>query len=189
MNVDSDLISLLGGCSGIGLALVRHLLSKPELQWRVVIADIRPEAYNAIASSLDAARHKFIQTDVSSWSSQASLFEEAFQWSGGRLDFLAANAGTVEKYHLLDPGHDDLDGPPVEPSLHCTRVCQFGPTYGLILFVHYARITTRSLKSGAGSADKLEFQPKIVMTSSTSALYILPFLHLLAAHSRQTTLY
>ncbi|KIX07894.1 uncharacterized protein Z518_02548 [Rhinocladiella mackenziei CBS 650.93] len=64
-----------GGCSGIGLGLVRHVLSKPN--WRVVIADIRPEAYSAISPSLDSARHIFIHADVASWESQVALFKQA----------------------------------------------------------------------------------------------------------------
>ncbi|KAI1609638.1 hypothetical protein EDD37DRAFT_204952 [Exophiala viscosa] len=172
-----------GGCSGIGLGLVKHLLSKPD--WRVVLADIRPEAYDAIKSSLDPDRHTFIETDVSSWPSQAALFKQAFTYSDGRIDFLAANAGTAEKVHLLDPSLDDLDTEPTQPSMLATEVNQFGPIYGLKLFVHYARLTNRALKSKHATSTSESssttngtsvstFNPKVVITSSCTALYPFP---------------
>jgi NAD(P)-dependent dehydrogenase (short-subunit alcohol dehydrogenase family) len=146
---------------------VRHLL---DTNWRVVIADIRPEAYEAVQSSLDAGRHMFVRTDVASWESQAALFKEAFAWSGGRIDFLAANAGMAEREQLLET---DLDAEPTKPEMVCTEVNQFGVFYGLKLFVYYARRTRRQ-EAAAAAADGAAFNPKVVITSSCSALYSFP---------------
>ncbi|KAJ9645626.1 hypothetical protein H2204_001207 [Knufia peltigerae] len=190
-----------GGCSGIGLGLVKHLLSKQpdkddgdDDEWRVVIADLRPEAYEKVSSGLDPARHKFIETDVASWDSQLAMVKEAFSWSGGKIDFFAANAGTAEGEHLLDPTKDDLDSDPTIPSMKCTQVNQVAVFYGLKMFVHYARVTNRALKkeaearqkNGGGGGDggggeqqrrqagKGQYNPKFVITSSCSALYPFP---------------
>ncbi|KAK5446582.1 hypothetical protein LTS15_009514 [Exophiala xenobiotica] len=165
-----------GGCSGIGLGLVKHLLSKPDSQWRVVIADLRPEAYESIKSSLDPSRHRFIETDISSWDLQAALFNEAFTWSNGRIDFFAANAGIVDAPHILDPSRDDLDSDPVKPNMHCTEVNQTAVFYGLKLFVHYARVTNRAIKEEKANSkhDGVAFNPKMVITSSCTALYPFP---------------
>ncbi|KIW19243.1 hypothetical protein PV08_03537 [Exophiala spinifera] len=170
----------VSGCSGIGLGLVKHLLSKSDEEWRVVVADLRPEAYEKVKSELDPARHKFIETDVASWDSQLSMVKEAFSWSGvGRIDFFAANAGTTEGEHLLDPTKDDLDADPTMPSMRCTQVNQVAVFYGLKMFLHYARVTNRALKAGgAGSGEqqqvKVPYNPKFVITSSCSALYPFP---------------
>ncbi|EXJ61798.1 hypothetical protein A1O7_02228 [Cladophialophora yegresii CBS 114405] len=178
-----------GGCSGIGLGLVRHLLSSPsdqqqqQQQWRVVLADIRPEAYAAISATLDPARHTFIHTDVASWDSQASLFRRAYDWGGGKIDFFAANAGTAEREHITlgNPLHaEDVDDEPTQPNMLCTQVNQIGVFYGLKLFVHYTRRTAKRLKGGSaeatsgGSSDSGTFVPKMVITSSCSALYPFP---------------
>ncbi|OCT49814.1 hypothetical protein CLCR_07079 [Cladophialophora carrionii] len=177
-NVKTAIVT--GGCSGIGLGLVRHLLSSPnDQQWRVVIADIRPEAYAAISSTLDGSRHMFIHTDVGSWDSQAALFRRAYDYGGGKIDFFAANAGTAEREHLtlgnpLRP--EDVDGEPTQPNMLCTQVNQIAVFYGLKLFVHYTRRTAKRLKSesSAAAAAGGTFTPKMVITSSCSALYPFP---------------
>ena len=61
-----------GGCSGIGLALTKHLL---ERKWNVVQADVNPPMEN-----LDGTR--FVKCDVSSWNQQAALFQQAYEWTG-----------------------------------------------------------------------------------------------------------
>lgn len=156
---------------------MQHLLAQPN--WRVVIADIRPEAYTAIADSLDVTRHTFVHADVSSWDSQAALFKQAYAWSGERIDFFAANAGTSERGPYLDAAGDDLDAEPTKPDTLCTEVNQFGPFYGLKLFVHYSRKTTRALKASAATgggpgSGHGAYNPKVVITSSCSALYAFP---------------
>jgi 15-hydroxyprostaglandin dehydrogenase (NAD) len=151
----------------------------------VVLADIRPEAYTAIASSLDSSRHVFIHTDVASWDSQASLFRRAYDYGGGKIDFFAANAGTAEREHItlgnpLRP--EDVDGEPTEPNMQCTQVNQIAVFYGLKLFVHYTRRTAKRLKSESesasatsnGNSNRSVFSPKMVITSSCSGLYPFP---------------
>ncbi|KIV97383.1 hypothetical protein PV10_01139 [Exophiala mesophila] len=162
-----------GGCSGIGLGLVKHLLAKPN--WKVVIADIRPEGYHAISSQLDTQRHIFVETDVTSWDQQAALFKKAYAWSGNnQIDFVAANAGTSERDHIT-AGPWDLDGEPPKPDLSSAEVNLTGVFYGVRLFVYYARKTNRDLKASSGTdTPHATFNPKLVITSSCAGLYPFP---------------
>ena len=154
--------------------MVQKLLSKPD--WRVVIADIRPEAYTAISSALDPERHLFVATNVASWDEQVALFKKAYEWSGGRLDFFAANAGTAENDHItkgvLSQGWD-LDGEPPKPLLTSLEVNTTAVFYGLRLFVHYARKTRIALNAASGSPST-PFNPKVVITASCAAIYPFP---------------
>jgi 15-hydroxyprostaglandin dehydrogenase (NAD) len=159
-----------GGCSGIGLALVHHLLEKQDQKWRIVIADIRKEAYEAISSSLDKDRTLFIHTDVAKWDDNANLFKKAYEWesqgaSHGRIDFFAANAGIGDKEIVGQ--QFDLDAEPQVPNIVCMDVCITSVIYGLKLFIHYARKTKRDLQDS-------DFQPKVVITASCVGQYAFP---------------
>jgi 15-hydroxyprostaglandin dehydrogenase (NAD) len=58
---------ITGACSGIGLALTKHLLT---LKWHVFMADV-----NAPTEELDNTT--FVRTDITSWTEQAALFKQA----------------------------------------------------------------------------------------------------------------
>lgn len=150
----------------MGLAMVEYLLSLPN--WKVLLADIRTEVYDAIKPTLDADRHLFVNTDVGSWNDQAALFRAAFRWSDGKIDFFAANAGAIAHDHITR-GSWNLDDEPKKPSTKCTQICQIAVFYGMRLFVHYSRKTTKKLKElGNGTT---QYNPKMVITASCSALY------------------
>ena len=124
-----------GGASGIGLSLVKHLLSKPGL--KVIVADINTETWKAAESSIDSDRTLFIQTDVASWESQAAMFKKAFEWSQGRIDFFAANAGIADKDSFYAPF--DLEAEPRKPNLITVEIDETGVYYGLQLYLYYTR--------------------------------------------------
>lgn len=156
-----------GGCSGIGLTLVRHLLAKPD--WRVIVADIRQEGWDSISSSLDSDRTLFVQTNVADWDSHAAMVKKAYEWSSNQqLDFYAANAGIGDRDSFTMPW--DLDAEPKKPNLDCIEVNELANYYALQLFIHYARKTQKRL----GEGHKGSFNPKFVMTSSCTALYHFP---------------
>jgi NAD(P)-dependent dehydrogenase (short-subunit alcohol dehydrogenase family) len=102
------------------------------------------------------------------------LFKKAYEWSGNqRIDFLAANAGTAERDHIilgnpLNP--EDVDGEPRKPELVATNVNQIGVLFGVKLMIHYARRTNKRL----GGIGKGGFTPKIVITSSCTGIYPFP---------------
>jgi len=139
-----------------------------------VIADVRPEAYTALSSALDPKQHLFVPTNVASWDEQVALFKQAYDWSGGRIDFLAANAGIAEKDHItmgmLGQGWD-LEAEPPKPDLFALEVDETAVFYGLRLFVHYARKTKLALKA---SSSTTTYNPKVVITSSSAGIYPFP---------------
>jgi 15-hydroxyprostaglandin dehydrogenase (NAD) len=158
---------ITGGCSGIGYNLVKHLYQKQE--WRIVVADIRPEAWDAISSEFSSEKVIFVKVDVASWDDNARLFKEAFAWSQGRIDFFAANAGTGDKEMIYGP--QDLDAEPVKPNLFCVEVNEISIHYGLKLFVYYSRKTQRSVKESSSGPP---FNPKMVITASCVGQYPFP---------------
>jgi 15-hydroxyprostaglandin dehydrogenase (NAD) len=153
-----------GGCSGIGLALVHHLLAKTDAKWNVIIADINEKGYQNISKDLDSSRTTFIQTDVSSWDAHAALFKKAFEWAPNkRIDFFAANAGIADR-EIIVGGNYDLDVEPQKPNLSCLDVDIYGVLYGLKLFIYYTR------KAKKASSSEI-FHPKMVITASCVGQY------------------
>jgi len=75
-----------GGCTAIGYVNVLPLLSK---RWKAVVANRSRKAWKSVRSSLDSERTMFVPADISSWESSPHMFEEAFEWSGGRIDLLS----------------------------------------------------------------------------------------------------
>lgn len=57
----------------------------------------------------------FDKVDVTSWPSLSSPFDAAFKEEEGRLDFVFANAGILEKGNFYEK-HDVNHGPPPEPK-------------------------------------------------------------------------
>ena len=95
-----------GACSGIGLALTKYLL---ERKWNVMMADV-----NSPKEDLDNTR--FIKCDVSSWDSQAAMFQQAYEWQG-RLDFAALNAGIDDRDDIFNSISSDSTKPPRKPNM------------------------------------------------------------------------
>jgi 15-hydroxyprostaglandin dehydrogenase (NAD) len=148
-----------GAGSGIGLAVATHLYS---LNYRVVIAEMNLNTGSAAAKSLgpDAL---FIQTDVSSYASQARLFKAAYEWGGNRLDFCHANAGIDDRQLLYDGEEkEEVDEAGLVKPLN-TKSMQVNleaVIQGLWLFKYYVR---RSKEAGGGKG-------KFVATSSAAGL-------------------
>lgn len=179
-----------GGCSGIGLALVRRLLhdfeSNEPQKWRVVIADVNAGAYDAIKSTLPhttrkESRYLFVRTDVASWSGLVNLFKTAFEWPGegqGRIDFVACNAGIDDnalKSGLLDDDDDDENGDeeavPVQPDLKVLQVDLHSNFYATKLLVHYTRKTRKRMTALQNGSPPEKWTPRLVVTASMAAQY------------------
>jgi NAD(P)-dependent dehydrogenase (short-subunit alcohol dehydrogenase family) len=148
-----------GSGSGIGLAVATHLHS---LGYRVVIADFNTKTGAAAAKALgpDAI---FIETDVCSYTSQARLFKQAYEWGGNRLDFCHANAGIDDRQLLYDgeeKGELDDEGLLKPLNTKTMAVNIEAVIQGLWLFKYYVR---RSKEAGGGKG-------KFVATSSSAGL-------------------
>ncbi|EKG09707.1 Short-chain dehydrogenase/reductase SDR [Macrophomina phaseolina MS6] len=125
-----------GAASGIGLAVSKHLLLKG---YRVVMADVNAKEGERVAFELgdDAMFHR---ADVSNYAEQAALFQAAFAWGGGRLDFLAANAGIDDRQSLYEADEAlDENGIPSPLNLKTVEVDLLAVFQGVWLFKHYAR--------------------------------------------------
>ncbi|KIV77299.1 hypothetical protein PV11_09106 [Exophiala sideris] len=154
----SKVALVTGGASGIGLGLTRHLLQR---DFKVVVADMNGERGAELQKEL-GSDFLFVKTDVTDWDAQAALFKRAYEW-GGRIDFLAANAGIAS----IEPVYEDLvvndSGELQKPNLGTLEVDLSAVFYGLILFKHY-----HHKAGGKGSG-------KVAVTASQSGLYPLRF--------------
>ncbi|KIW97844.1 uncharacterized protein Z519_01428 [Cladophialophora bantiana CBS 173.52] len=145
-----------GGASGIGAALVEHLIS---LGWNVVIADIHKPKHS-LPGTL------FVHTDVSSWEQQADMFKQAYAW-GKRLDFCALNAGIDDRDDIFNTLSYDMHKPPKKPNTDTFSVNVTGTYYGIKLAAHY-------MTALSGAAGKPKPGGKIVVTGSGAGLFPSP---------------
>lgn len=99
----------------------------------------------------------FTKVDISKYDQQAALFQSAFEWGNGRLEFLAANAGIDDRQSLYD-GVPDIIGPPPELNTECVQVDMIAVLQGVWLLSHYAR---RNKVTGG----------KVVITCSGARIY------------------
>lgn len=144
---------ITGGASGFGLAVTEVLTSKG---WTVHIFDLNQAAGSAVASRLPNT--VFHEVNVTSWPSLSSAFDAAFRQEKGRLDFVFANAGILEKgdfYERRDVAH----GPPPEPRDMSIEINLKGAIATSYLAQHYFRANP---DGGKGAV--------LVMTSSIVGL-------------------
>lgn len=109
------------------------------------------------ADFANSERLKFVQVDVTDWSSLRNMFIQANQWFG-RIDHVFANAGVSPSTDLLDVTLDE-DGQIAAPSLRTVNVNLVGVMYTVKLAVAYMKkLGTQSPNPGS-----------IVLTASTSS--------------------
>jgi hypothetical protein len=158
-NMTKPVAIVTGAGSGIGEAVAQHLYSRG---YKVVVADMNSMTGEKVASALGSDA-TFIQADVSSYHSQASLFKRAYEWGGNRLDFCHANAGIDDRQVLYDSGDkEELDDEGLLKPLNTKTMAVNleGVIQGLWLFKYYVR---RSKEAGGGKG-------KFVATSSAAGL-------------------
>jgi 15-hydroxyprostaglandin dehydrogenase (NAD) len=144
---------ITGACSGIGLALTKHLLT---LKWHVFMADV-----NAPTEELDNTT--FVRTDITSWTEQAALFKQAYDVQG-RLDFCGLNAGISDRDDIFNNITSDPSKPPSEPNMKTIDVNFTGQYYGVKLAAHYMNLDS-------SAAGKKKMGGKIVVTASGNGLF------------------
>ncbi|KAF2265495.1 NAD(P)-binding protein [Lojkania enalia] len=145
---------ITGGASGMGLAVAEVLSSRGD--WDLHIVDLNASAGKAAISSLKNAY--FHQTNVTDYASLTSAFENAFNASG-RIDFVYANAGIVERDNFYEK--HDLSRPPPEPNQLSIDINFKAVVNTSYLALHYFR---KSPKIDGTS-------PALVMTASCGGLY------------------
>lgn len=119
---------MLGGASGIGLGITKHFITQADTH--ITILDINPttgaQTLNELRSEFPSAGVSFEECDVSSWESQATVFEKIYN-QRGRIDIVFANAGITEKGSFL-PAQSESGGP-IKPNLATLNVNLIGCIY------------------------------------------------------------
>jgi NAD(P)-dependent dehydrogenase (short-subunit alcohol dehydrogenase family) len=149
---------ITGGASGMGLAVATALASRTNEKWDLHLVDLNASAGKDAISSLSNAH--FYQTNVTDYDSLVSAYEEAFRKSG-RLDFVFANAGIVERDNFYEK--HDLSKPPPKPNQLSIDINFKSVVDTSYLALHYFR------RSKSQNPD--QSSPALVMTASCGGLY------------------
>ncbi|KAI2621170.1 3-beta-hydroxysteroid dehydrogenase [Hypoxylon sp. NC1633] len=149
---DFKVAIVTGGASGLGLAVAETLSRK---EWRVHILDWNQSSASAAEANIKNCT--FHKVDVASWDSLCSTFDAVFK-AEGRLDFVFANAGVIEKGKFFEKHDSSL--PPPEPDELSIDVNLKGVIKTSYLARHYFRANAN------GGKDCV-----LVMTSSVAGIY------------------
>ncbi|KAI8957250.1 3-beta-hydroxysteroid dehydrogenase [Daldinia sp. FL1419] len=158
--LNSKVAIITGGASGLGLALAKSLSRK---RWRVHAFDLDVNDEPILESRL-SSNLTFHKVDVASWDSLSSAFHTVFE-AEGRLDFVFANAGVMEKGTFFE--RHNLSSPPPEPEDISIDVNLKGVIKTSYLAQHYFRASVNDDKDCV-----------LVITSSIAGIYpqsITPF--------------
>ncbi|KAF2708016.1 NAD(P)-binding protein [Pleomassaria siparia CBS 279.74] len=149
---------ITGGASGMGFSVAAALALRTHETWDLHLVDLNASAGESAVSSLGKNAH-FYQTNVTDYKSLSSAFEKAYSVSG-RLDFVFANAGIVERDNFYEK--HDLSSVPPEPNQLTVDIDLKAVINTAYLAHHYFR---KSAKDGAKES------PSLVMTASCGGLY------------------
>ncbi|ROV97114.1 hypothetical protein VMCG_07528 [Cytospora schulzeri] len=153
MTVDAEKVAVItGGCGGIGFAVAQALAARGG--WQIHLIDIKEEDGNQAASSLPRAT--FHRANLLNYDELAAAFKAAFTAGGNnRLDFVFANAGTIEMpTRRVNP--DSIEAPP-PPDFTSLEVNLKGGINTVHLARHYLNLSPEK-----GS---------IVITSSSAGIW------------------
>jgi len=142
----------------MGLAVAEGLLKRGG--WNLHLLDVNAERGQDVVSRL--GKHtNFHKVDVTSYASLAGVFDAVFKQEG-RLDFVFANAGIVERWNFYAKNEQTPPPEPDQLSIDINLKAVINTTY---LAQHYFRLSP-SNKGG---------NQNLVMTASTGGIYKAPF--------------
>lgn len=139
--------------SGFGLATATALAKRGG--WSLHLLDLNQERGEAAAKEVGA---KFYNVDVAVYSAQAKAFHTIFE-SEGRLDFVFANAGIVDKWNFYQRNEQS---PPPDPDQVSIDIDLKGVVSSAYLAQHYFRLSKQSYGTG---------EQALVMTASQCSFY------------------
>jgi NAD(P)-dependent dehydrogenase (short-subunit alcohol dehydrogenase family) len=167
--MDHKVALITGGASGMGLAVATALSQQKHTAWTLHLIDLNASAGASAASSPPNAH--FHETNVTDYASLSSAFENTFKQSG-RIDFVYANAGIVERDNFYEK-HEGT-APPPEPNQLSIDINFKSVVNTSYLALHYFRLT-KERDEAEGRAEKGEGfgkrGPALVMTASCGGLY------------------
>lgn len=143
----------------MGLAVAQALSSHPNQDWAIHIIDLNADAGQKATTSLKNAH--FHQTNVTDYQSLVSAFESTWSTSG-RLDFVYANAGIVERDNFYE--EHALDTPPPPPN-------QLSIDINFKAVVNTSWLALHYFRKSIAKHGKDESDPVLVMTASCGGLY------------------
>ncbi|KAI2465875.1 15-hydroxyprostaglandin dehydrogenase [Annulohypoxylon bovei var. microspora] len=143
---NSKVAIITGGASGLGLAVAEVFSQKG---WRVHIFDL---------NEVSLSNCIFHKVDVASWESLSSSFDVVFK-TEGRLDFVFANAGIMEKGKFFER-HEFSSLPPPEPDVSSIDINLKGVIKTSYLAQHYFRANANGAKDCV-----------LILTSSIAGIY------------------
>jgi NAD(P)-dependent dehydrogenase (short-subunit alcohol dehydrogenase family) len=150
---------ITGGASGMGLAVAQALSSRTDEEWDLHIIDLNGDAGKKAVAALKNAH--FHQTNVTDYLSLVSAFEATWSKSG-RLDFVYANAGIVERFNFYE--ETSLDAPPPPPN-------QLSIDINLKAVVNTSWLALHYFRKSLAENGKQGVAPSLVMTASCGGLY------------------
>jgi NAD(P)-dependent dehydrogenase (short-subunit alcohol dehydrogenase family) len=129
---------ITGGASGMGLATAQRLAATGV--WTLHLVDLNQEAGDAAVKALSAsgASAHFHAVNVTSYESLSGAFEAVFK-AEGRLDFVFANAGIVERHSFYEIPKTEGAAPPPPPNLLTLDINLNAVVTTAYLALHYFR--------------------------------------------------
>ncbi|KAL1887136.1 hypothetical protein Sste5346_010425 [Sporothrix stenoceras] len=145
--------------------------------WHVHLVDKNTSALAAAAKNWNFSEHlsssaaSFHQADITQYKELATAFQNTFKESGGRLDFVFANAGVagLEPIYAATEIAGEDAAPPPAIDLSTVRNLYDAGIYSWYLAMHYFRASKRG-KTLHGTYE-YEYDPNIVVTASCMGLY------------------
>lgn len=140
----------------MGLEVARLLNTAPS-SWSLHLLDFNDTAAQAALAELTSAHYH--KVDVTDYKSLGLVYQKIFQ-TDGKVDFVFANAGIVERKSFYDIEETQGTEPPAEPNLASLTVNLNGVINTTHLALHYMRLSPHK---GQGAS--------IVMTASCGGIY------------------
>ncbi|OJJ55570.1 hypothetical protein ASPSYDRAFT_158185 [Aspergillus sydowii CBS 593.65] len=129
-------VIVTGGANGMGETTVREFAAAGAF---VTIADLNVERGEQVAREL-APNAQFVKCNIVNWDEQVQVFEAAIANSPSKsCDIVIANAGISRANGDSLWPLDDVNAPPVKPTLSIVDVNLTGTLYTWKLAVHYFR--------------------------------------------------
>lgn len=140
----------------MGLAVAK-VLNKNDPSWSLHLLDFNDEAAKTALAEIPSAHYH--KVDVTDYKALGAVYEDVFK-ADGKIDFVFANAGIVERNNFYEIERAAGTSPPKAPNLSSLAVNLNGVINTTHLAMYYMRLSPHR---GQGAS--------IIMTSSCGGIY------------------